>query len=157
MTHTTLMQRFKEGQEEFLASLAVQRDLSKNTLRAYHKDLEGFLTWLTEQPDLFETDAPPAETLRRLPSLYTHHLHGRQLAKSSIARKLSALKMFFRYLLKEQDFRAGRALSPISWSQANEKAPSVSDARGDQPDEAGHFRGAIGLACPGTRLICGIS
>lgn len=96
------MRHFAEGREEFLASLSLQRNLSANTLRAYGRDLQGFLEWLTEQ----DATAEPEE-LRRLPGKFTQYLQSENLAKSSISRKLSALKMFFKFLLKEQLFELG--------------------------------------------------
>ncbi len=98
----SLLERFQQGRDEFLASLSFHRDLSPNTLRAYRNDLEGFLHWLTEQD--IEADS---EALRRIPGQFTQFLHRQNLAKSSMSRKLSALKMFFKYLLKEQYFALG--------------------------------------------------
>ncbi len=100
----SLLHRFAEGREEFLASLSLQRDLSSNTLRAYSKDLEGFVRWLEDQSRSVEVDLA---WLQRAPGQFTQHLHSQNLAKSSIARKLSALKMFFKYLIKEQFFELG--------------------------------------------------
>ncbi len=98
----SLLNRFAEGREEFLASLSLQRDLSSNTLRAYGKDLDIFLQWLEDEDIVVDM-----ESLQRLPGQYTQFLQGQSLAKSSISRKLSALKMFFRFLLKEQYFALG--------------------------------------------------
>lgn len=97
------LKRFSQGCEEFLSHLGLHRDLSANTLRAYGKDLEMFMAWFQTLEDF---SAEP-EDMRRLPNLYIQYLHGQQLAKSSVSRKLSALKMFFKYLLKEQWFELG--------------------------------------------------
>lgn len=98
-----ILKQFADGRQEFLASLSLQRDLSPNTLRAYGQDLQSFLEWAQEQEELLEE----TDNLRRLASSFTYYLQGESLAKSSIARKLSALKMFFKFLLKEQFFELG--------------------------------------------------
>ncbi len=101
ITMESVLERFKDGREAFLTNLSVQRDLSPNTLRAYSKDLDLFIDWFS-QLDVIEPD-----DLRRVPGQFSQFLNSQQLAKSSIARKLSALKMFFRFLIKEQIFELG--------------------------------------------------
>ncbi len=88
--------------EAFLFNLDLHRNLSTHTLRAYQNDLNDFLKWFQGCPPSDEPDM-----LYRLPHQFSQHLNSQTLAKSSIARKLSALKMFFKFLLKEQYFALG--------------------------------------------------
>lgn len=118
-TEDALINRFAQGKEEFLVSLGLHRDLSANTLRAYGKDLDGFLTWLGEHP----VDTRELDALHRIPGQYTQYLHGQQLAKSSIARKLSALKMFFKFLIKEQIFELGELSLQFQGPKQMKKLP----------------------------------
>lgn len=115
----TLLERFAQGKEEFLVSLGLQRDLSPNTIRAYGKDLDGFLEWLKE--NLHSDDA---DALRRLPGQFSQFLQSRHLAKSSVARKLSALKMFFKFLLKEQFFELGELSLQFQGPKQLKKLPA---------------------------------
>jgi len=103
----------------FLDHLSLQRNLSGNTSRAYQNDLDGFLTWLETQ----SLDFTQPDTLRRLPGQYSQSLHQSHLAKSSIARKLSALKMFFRFLIREQYFQLGELNLQFFGPKQSKKLP----------------------------------
>jgi integrase/recombinase XerC len=84
--------------DEFMRYLRYVRNSSPSTLRNYHKDIEQF----------FEYIAPPEAKPLPLASV-THvvirefiaHLHDRGLQKTSIARKLAALRSFFKFCTRE--------------------------------------------------------
>ena len=78
--------------ERFLEMMAAERGASRNTLAAYRRDLEQAVEWT--KGALADVDAAG---LRKLMADY----HG--LAASSAARKLSALRQFFAFLLDEGD------------------------------------------------------
>ena len=80
----------------FLHYLDAECGMSANTISAYRCDLQQFFLWFERKGagGLAEIDLT-------LLSEYLQHLHGRQLAASTIARQLVALKMFFRYLVLE--------------------------------------------------------
>jgi len=100
---TEIVTQFETGLEEFLTSLDLQRAASTHTLRSYKRDLTDFNDWLKALED--PEDA--AYQLKRLASLYTRELDQKDHAKSTVARKLSSLKSFFRFLIKEQWFDLG--------------------------------------------------
>src|SRR4029453_13234475 len=85
--------------EQFLEHLRYERNVSSHTLRNYSSDLEQFLNFLTadnkrKAPEVSKIDHP---TVREwLASLHTDHKK-----KSSIARKLAALRTFFQFLVRE--------------------------------------------------------
>ena len=83
--------------QPFQQYLAAECGMSVNTIAAYRNDLQQFLTWLESQKvmSVLQVDL-------QLMSGYLQHLHEAGLAASSVARKLVALKMFFRYLILEQ-------------------------------------------------------
>ena len=76
--------------DRFLEMMAAERGASRNTLAAYRRDLEQAAEW--GKGPLFEADAA---ALRKLMADY------QSLAASSAARKLSALRQFFAFLLDE--------------------------------------------------------
>lgn len=84
--------------KQFLTYLRSVRNASPHTIRSYENDLGQFLTFLT----------PPGTSMPR-PEDVTHlmirefvaHLHDLNLEKSSIARKLAAIRSFFKYALRE--------------------------------------------------------
>jgi len=89
------------GITEFLQYLEHERNVSANTVRAYADDLKSFSAFLSGYLSV------PAESLevRTIDHLairaYLGHLAGRKLSRTSIARHLSALRSFFRFLLRE--------------------------------------------------------
>jgi len=84
--------------KQFLTYLRSVRNASPHTIRSYENDLGQFLTFLT----------PPGTPMPR-PEDVTHlmirefmaHLHDLKLEKSSIARKLAAIRSFFKYSVRE--------------------------------------------------------
>ena len=102
---SALSKRFLEGATAFLSHLDVNRGLSQHTLRAYQSDIDHFLTWL---PDYVATNQPDAHRelqLHDLPSAYIGHLSAQRLSKTSLARKGSAIKSFFKFLMKDRFFK----------------------------------------------------
>jgi integrase/recombinase XerD len=77
--------------DAFLDMLAAERGAAKNTLDAYHRDLEDF------RLSAGRLAGASAEDIRT----YLSDLAGRHLAPSSQARRLSALRQLFRFLLAE--------------------------------------------------------
>ncbi len=81
--------------EQFLEMLSAERGAAANTLYAYRRDLEDFLSTVT---------ARGRDALSAGPDDITSYLEvmaKRGLAASSRARKLSALRQFFRFLYAE--------------------------------------------------------
>lgn len=76
----------------FLDELAFTRRLSPNTVEAYRRDLEQYLAWLQQEGLSLErvsyTDA----------RLYLYELGTKDYAKSTVARKLSAIRSWYRYM-----------------------------------------------------------
>ena len=76
--------------------LSFERRVSANTVAAYQRDLDDFQEFLEDNHRSFEPDKIDRRTLRR----FMAHLHQRGLNPSSIGRKLSGLRAYFRYLVK---------------------------------------------------------
>jgi len=76
--------------DRFLEMMAAERGASRNTLAAYRRDLEQAAEWVKGR--LADADAA---ALRKMMADY------QVLAASSAARKLSALRQFFAFLLDE--------------------------------------------------------
>lgn len=87
---------------DFLDYLTYERNVSPNTISAYRDDLESFTTFLCN--DYFTMGRDQLE-LARIDHLtvrsYLAHLSRRKLARASVARHLSALRSFFKYLVRE--------------------------------------------------------
>ncbi len=85
--------------EQFLRYLHYVRNASPKTLVNYKIDLTQFLAYVT----------PPGEKPMPLHAVdhlvireFIGHLYGRGLERSSVARKLAALRSFFRYCVREK-------------------------------------------------------
>jgi integrase/recombinase XerC len=88
---------------QFLEHLRYERNVSEHTLRNYQSDLQQFYDHLAP--------ADPATNKRNEPELnqidhitireWLAELHSAQKKKSSVARKLAALRTFFQFLVRE--------------------------------------------------------
>lgn len=87
----------------FIDYLRDQKGYSQHTVRNYHTDLRQFSQFLASREDLPETKRSGPETDRIDPTAireYLGSLYG-SLTRRSIARKLSAIRSFFRFLEKK--------------------------------------------------------
>ena len=83
--------------DQFLHYLAAERRLSQNTLAAYHHDLTAFFLFAAKRKKIDDIKKIDAETIRA----YLAHCHDQGIATRSNARRISALRAFFRFLLRE--------------------------------------------------------
>ena len=84
--------------KQFLIYLRSVRNSSPNTIRSYDIDLGQFLAYLTPP-------GTPMPALQEVDHLmireFLAHLHDLRLEKSSIARKLAAIRSFFKFAVRE--------------------------------------------------------
>jgi integrase/recombinase XerD len=81
---------------EFLEHLVVERGLSANSIAAYRRDLEQYQEFL-EAHGVTSYRETELDTLL----LYAGYLWQRHLSETTVARKLTALRMFYQYLLRD--------------------------------------------------------
>src|SRR5258705_932145 len=88
---------------QFLEHLRYERNLSEHTLRNYQSDLEQFHDYLA--PADLKTGKRTEPALAAIDHItireWLASLHTAQKRKSSIARKLAALRTFFQFLVRE--------------------------------------------------------
>jgi len=82
--------------EMFLEMVAAERGAATNTLDGYRRDLTDFAAFADKQGDKIQD----ADTV--LIRGYLKHLSGRGMAPRTQARRLSALRQFFRFLFAER-------------------------------------------------------
>ncbi len=103
--------------EMFLAHLGMEKGYADATVTAYGTDMDQFAAFLAgagdgptipgrpavspvaPSPAAFSLDSPEHITKRHV-QRFLAELHRQRIAKSSVARKLSALRAFFRFLLR---------------------------------------------------------
>jgi integrase/recombinase XerC len=82
----------------FLRHLERERNVSGHTIRAYAQDLEQFRQHLQQE---LRREGEPRDVDHLLIRAFLAGLHRAGLKKTSAARKLAALRTFFRYLCRE--------------------------------------------------------
>jgi integrase/recombinase XerC len=92
----------REWIERFIEAVSAEKDFSPNTCRAYRNDLEQFLAYLGESGNgLLKggEEVKVSDVDDMVIRSYLGFLHGKN-QKTTIARKLSALRSFFRFLVR---------------------------------------------------------
>lgn len=87
----------------FVAFLKDERGASPETTRAYHSDLRQFFTFASSGRPAGSAPLKPFDVDPMLVREYLYWLDRRQEQKSSMARKLAALRTFYRFLNRHKD------------------------------------------------------
>jgi integrase/recombinase XerC len=85
----------------FLDFLALNRTLSPHTVRAYDSDLSQFLAHVAAGSGRRRIDLGPEDVTLASLRGFLAELHARGIARASVARKISAVRTFARYLRRE--------------------------------------------------------
>lgn len=105
----------QEWVKDFIDHLSVERGLAKNTLMAYSSDLNLYQTYLQQQKiSMFES------VRRDTVSDFLYDLKKRKLTTASICRALTSVKMFHRFLVREnllKDDPTNLIESPKLWKR----------------------------------------
>ena len=80
----------------FLQFLALNRNASAHTVRAYESDLTQFIGYVAAEADLKKRDLQPSQLDRAALRGFLGELHERGLSRASAARKLAAVRAFLR-------------------------------------------------------------
>jgi integrase/recombinase XerC len=84
--------------KQFLIYLRAVRNASPHTIRSYDNDLGQFLRFLTPPGTAMPN---PQDITHLVIREFVAHLHDLKLEKSSIARKLAAIRSFFKFAVRE--------------------------------------------------------
>jgi integrase/recombinase XerC len=91
----------KELLKEFLTHLRLNRNASAHTVRAYESDLSQYLIFLGKLHDCWVSELTPDQLTVDSVCAHVAELGRVGEARSSVARKISALRTFVRYLRRE--------------------------------------------------------
>ncbi len=83
--------------ETFLEHLLIEKGLAKNTLVSYKNDLQDFIVYLFSLKPMVKPESADEDNIKSYLNFISNHKYS---AKSQ-ARKLSALKSFYAFLLQE--------------------------------------------------------
>ena len=81
----------------FLDFLYIQKGLSNNTVYSYQNDLIDYYQWCI---DTYKTDPKTSEIINA--NDYVSYLFNNGLKSSSVNRKISSIKTFYKYLIKKK-------------------------------------------------------
>jgi len=84
--------------EHFINYLSVERGLSKNTLLAYKRDLEKFTGYLNTREKITNINSVTKSHITD----FMMHLKDNGLESSSVARCFAAIKVFYKFLMRER-------------------------------------------------------
>lgn len=84
----------KNDLEGFKAYILVERNFSKHTAKAYCTDVLDFLLWLDEE----DCESVDFSKVRE----YMHFIQKFEYKKTTVARKISSLRTFYKYLFREK-------------------------------------------------------
>ncbi|MFA4944035.1 MAG: tyrosine recombinase [Lentisphaeria bacterium] len=107
--------------DRFLAYAALQRGYAENSLRAYLRDLRALAEWCAAQTP----PVPPAELRREQVTTFLEQARtAGGLGQRSVARRLVALKIFYRWLAHE-DGLAENPVGNMGGLKAARRLPAV--------------------------------
>ena len=125
---------FDQLRTQFLDHLRYERNVSAHTLRNYESDLQQFLDHLNPPDEKAKGKQRTAPNVREIDHITIREwlamLHSDHKKKSSIARKLAALRTFFQFLVREGIVEANPA-KLVATPRKEKKLPvhlSVEDA-----------------------------
>ncbi|MCD4827416.1 MAG: tyrosine-type recombinase/integrase [Acholeplasmataceae bacterium] len=107
--------------EDFLNYMTIQKHYSTHTVKGYQKDILDFHAFITSEElaaDLLDA------TRERLARHFISHLDEKDLSKKTISRKISALRTFYDYLMKNNLIDVN-IFSSIQAPKIPKKLPSI--------------------------------
>ena len=95
-------QAMRDHLKAFLAYLALNRHVSPHTVRAYDSDVTQYLAWIAGETGKKMSQLGPADLDMASVRSHLAELNKAGKARSSVARKLSGLRTFVKYLRREE-------------------------------------------------------
>ncbi|MDQ3170948.1 MAG: tyrosine recombinase XerC [Acidobacteriota bacterium] len=99
----------KEHLKQFLDYLRLNRNVSPHTLRAYDSDLSQYLDFLTRHLAKPASKIDPREIDTQAVRGFIESIHKRGGSRASVARRVSSLRAFGRWLVREEHIDADPA------------------------------------------------
>ena len=88
--------------DAFLKHLALNRNVSAHTVRAYESDVTQFLEHVAAAAGVERRDVAPGSLDRNAIRRFLAEVHAAGLSRATAARKLAAIRTFLRYLRREE-------------------------------------------------------
>lgn len=111
------MNTYEDSIKLFLQYLQVEKNYSPYTVEYYHGDLLDFILFMSEQ-SISSLDAVEYSDVR----LYLTKLFHLKLSRKSVARKISSLRSFYKFLLREKQLTKN-PFTQVSIPKAEKRLP----------------------------------
>ncbi len=113
--------------DTFIEHLLIEKGLAKNTLVSYKSDLQDYINYLLSLKPMVQVESAKEDNIKD----YLNFINSRQYSAKSQARKLSALKSFYAFLLQENQVKTNpaQAVQTPKLSKSLPKALSESDIK----------------------------
>ena len=92
-----MKQELNNHVQAFIAYLQIEKNYSPYTIEFYMQDIDQFFRFMKDQVIDKLEDVSPSDV-----RIYLTELFSQQLARKTIARKISSLRSFYRFLLREK-------------------------------------------------------
>ena len=116
-----------EAIKKYLYHMRYVRNSSPETLRKYAGDLQQFVRFITPPG---ERVLPIDEIDHRMIREFVADMHDRQLERTTIARKLAALRSFFKFCVGQKLIKRNMARL-VSSPKLPKRIPDIPTARGN--------------------------
>lgn len=113
------MFEFENALDEYMAYLRIERGASPRTAEAYRRDLEGYLAFLDER-SIGAFDDVTRDTV----AAFEKHLAEEGLATTTVRRRISAVRGYHRFLVRE-GLTAANPAEAVDIPKAAEVLPDV--------------------------------
>jgi integrase/recombinase XerC len=108
--------------DRYINYLQYERNASPHTIRNYRSDLEQFRDFLAEGKSQAPVKVASIDTLRI--RAFLAHLYSNERKKTSVARKLAAVRAFFKFLAREHRLAANPAAT-VSTPKLDKTLPRI--------------------------------
>ena len=115
-----MKRRLDEAIDSYLAFAALEKGLAENTLAGYERDLKQFASFASAEAGFASLDAID----ERVVSDWIYALSDQGISNASLCRKLSSLRMFNAYLLRE-DWISRSFVELVAGPKLKRKAPDA--------------------------------
>ena len=151
-----MKRRLDEAIDSYLAFAALEKGLAENTLGGYERDLKQFASFAESRGGFASLDGID----ERVVSDWIYALSDQGISNASLCRKLSSLRMFNAYLLREE-WISRSFVELVAGPKLKRKAPDAfsvkeMEALLDAPDLSTP-NGLAGSSYPGNALLVGTS
>ncbi|MCF2646585.1 tyrosine recombinase XerC [Niallia circulans] len=112
-----MKQELNNHVQAFITYLQIEKNYSPYTIEFYMQDIDQFFRFMKDQVIDKLDDVSPSDV-----RIYLTELFSQQLARKTIARKISSLRSFYRFLLREKEV-GNNPFSAVSIPKLEKRLP----------------------------------